>query len=56
MAGQQPGDLLKLIELVESGPREGLDLQGNWSHEEQQEFASVMKKLLRIRDVVPAHQ
>jgi hypothetical protein len=52
MASQYPGDLLKLVDFVERGPGEGLDLEGNWSHEEQQEFASVMKKLLRVRDVV----
>jgi hypothetical protein len=52
IATQQPGDLLKLIEFAENGAREGLDFVGNWSTEEQQEFAGVMKKLLRVRDVV----
>jgi hypothetical protein len=49
---RNPADVLTLVDLIESGPREGLELQGTWSPEEQQEFASVMKKLLRVRDVV----
>ena len=52
VVARQPKDLLALIELATTGPRDGLDLEGNWSPEEQQEFLSILRKLLRVRDVV----
>jgi hypothetical protein len=49
---RHPKDVLAFLELAESGPREGLDFEGAWSSEEQQEFLNVMRKLVRVRDVV----
>jgi hypothetical protein len=40
------------IRLVAQTSQEGLDFEGNHTPEELAEFASVMKKLLRVRDVV----
>jgi hypothetical protein len=52
LVARHPKDLPALIRLAESGPGEGIEFEGNWSSEEQQEFVNVMKKLLRVRDVV----
>jgi len=52
VAGRSRKDLLTLLALAEGGSREGLDLEGSYSQEELSEFVSVMKKLLRIRDVI----
>lgn len=49
---RHPKDLVTLITLATTGPQDGLDFEGNWSSEEQQEFLGVMRKLLRVRDVV----
>jgi hypothetical protein len=49
---RHPKDLVTLITLAATGPQEGLAFEGNWSSEEQQEFLGVMRKLLRVRDVV----
>jgi hypothetical protein len=49
---RHPKDLVTLVALASTGPREGLEFEGNWSSEEQQEFLGVMRKLLRVRDVV----
>jgi hypothetical protein len=52
VVSRHPKDLVTLITLAAGGPREGLEFEGNWSSEEQQEFLGVMRKLLRVRDVV----
>jgi hypothetical protein len=52
IVSRQPKDVLTLVGLAETGPREGLEFEGNWPAEEQQEFLGVMKKLLRVRDIV----
>jgi hypothetical protein len=41
-----------VLQLAENGARDGVDFEGSWSPEELNEFVGVMKKLLRIRDVV----
>ncbi|MHA3774281.1 DNA repair ATPase [Verrucomicrobiota bacterium sgz303538] len=52
LAARSTKDIFTAIQLAESGPREGLDFEGNYSPEEQSEVIEVMKKLLRVRDVV----
>jgi hypothetical protein len=52
LASRSQKDIVALLRLAETGSGDGVDFEGNWSHEEQAEFLSVMKKLLRVRDVV----
>lgn len=52
VAGRSHKDLLTLIALAEGGPREGLDFENSYAPEELNECVGVMKKLLRLRDVV----
>lgn len=52
LATRHPKDVLTLVNLAENGPSEGIDFEGNWSSEEQQEMLGIMRKLLRVRDVV----
>jgi hypothetical protein len=52
VAGRSHKDLLTLIALAEAGPREGLDFENSYAPEELNEFVGVMKKMLRLRDVV----
>jgi hypothetical protein len=52
LAGRSQKDLSTVLQLAENGARDGVDFEGSWSPEELNEFVGVMKKLLRIRDVV----
>ncbi len=52
VATRHPKDIVVALELAAKGPREGLDFSATYSPEELQEIVSVMKKLLRVRDVV----
>ncbi|MCP5049572.1 MAG: AAA family ATPase, partial [bacterium] len=45
-------DVYLLIDAARTGDRENLDLEGNYSSEEVNEFIAVLTKLLRVRDVV----
>ena len=52
LAARSQKDILAVVKLAETGSSEGVEFETSWSSEEQAEFLSVMKKLLRIRDVV----
>lgn len=52
LAGRSQKDILAVIKIAETGSAEGVEFESQWSSEEQAEFLSVMKKLLRVRDVV----
>lgn len=45
-------DIYSIIKMAEHGDREGIDFEGNYSIEELNEFVAVMKKLIRVRDVL----
>ena len=45
-------DIYSVIKIAEHGDREGIDLEGNFSIEELNEFVGVMKKLIHVRDVL----
>ncbi|MBP7051585.1 MAG: DNA repair ATPase [Phycisphaerae bacterium] len=45
-------DACTILQIAETGQREGLDFEGNYTAEEVQEYVAVMKKLLVVRDVV----
>ncbi len=52
LATRSRKDIHGVIRIAETGSREGVELEGNYASEELAEFVSVMKKLLRIRDVI----
>lgn len=52
LAHRSQKDVHAIIRLAEHSTQEGLDFEGNYAPEELAEFAGVMKKLLRVRDVV----
>lgn len=52
LAARSRDDIYAMIRLAETGSREGIDFEGNYTVEETNEYASVIKKILRIRDVV----
>jgi MoxR-like ATPase len=45
-------DAYTILRIAETGQREGLDFEGNYTAEEVQEYVATMKKLLVVRDVV----
>ena len=45
-------DIQAFIRMAETDQREGIELQGNFSANEQEELISVIKKLITLRDVV----
>ncbi|MEN6333915.1 MAG: AAA family ATPase, partial [Phycisphaerales bacterium] len=44
------GDAYTILKIAETGQREGLDFEGNYTAEEVQEYVATMKKLLVVRD------
>jgi hypothetical protein len=52
LAGRHPKDIFTALQLAQGGPREGLEFEGSYSAEEISEVVAVMKKLLRVRDVI----
>ena len=52
LATRGPKDIYGIIKIAETGSQEGVDFEGNYSGEEVGEFVSVMKKLLRVRDII----
>jgi hypothetical protein len=52
LASRSQKDILAVIKIAETGSTEGADFESNWSPVEQAEFIGVMKKLIRVRDVV----
>jgi hypothetical protein len=52
VAARHPRDILAALELAATGPREGLDFEGAYAPAEFEEIIGVMKRMLRVRDVV----
>ncbi len=45
-------DVYSLIEAAETGRKEGMELEGNYSGEEVNEFIAVLQKMLEVREIV----
>ncbi len=45
-------DIYKLIEMVETGSQEGIELQGNHTKQEIQDYVSILEKVITIRNTV----
>ncbi|MBW3543100.1 MAG: AAA family ATPase, partial [Planctomycetes bacterium] len=52
LATRSQHDVYAVIKMAQRDTREGVDLEGNYSIEELNEMVAVMRKLMRIRDVV----
>lgn len=52
LASRSRKDIVTIIRMAERGTREGLELEGSYSAQEIEDAVSVMKKLIRIRDVI----
>ncbi|HIQ22426.1 MAG TPA: AAA family ATPase [Planctomycetes bacterium] len=52
LASRSPKDVYAIIRMAETGSREGIELQGSYSAAEVDEMVAVMKRLMRVRDVV----
>ncbi|VGO11619.1 hypothetical protein PDESU_00164 [Pontiella desulfatans] len=54
LASRTRADIHAMIRLAQTGSREGIEFERDFSADEIGEFTSVLKKMLRIRDVVLA--
>ena len=54
LSSRSQKDVYSIMKIAETGSREGINLEGNYSVEEINEMISVMKKLMTIRDTVLA--
>jgi hypothetical protein len=52
IASRHPSDIYPVIQLAQTGSRDGLDFQGGYSAEELNQLVTVMRHLLRVRDVI----
>lgn len=52
LANKSMDDVYTLIKMTETGDKEGLDFQANHTPEELNEYVSLLKKIMRIRDVI----
>ncbi|HMQ49541.1 MAG TPA: DNA repair ATPase [Saprospiraceae bacterium] len=52
LANRSMKDVYALLRVVESGNREGLNLEGNHAPEDMAAYQSVLAKFLRVRDVI----
>jgi hypothetical protein len=52
LATRSQKDVYAVIRMAEGSDREGVDLEGNYSLAELNEMVAVMRKLMRVRDVV----
>jgi MoxR-like ATPase/putative component of toxin-antitoxin plasmid stabilization module len=52
LANKSMADVYALLQVAEGGSMEGLSFEGNHSPEELNEYTTVLKKLVKIRDVV----
>jgi len=52
LASKNFSDIYNVVKIAQSGESEGVEFEGNYTAGELEEFVSVMKKLLRVRDVI----
>ena len=52
LSGKAAEDIQAFIRMAETDQREGIELQGNFSANEQEELITVIKKMITLRDVV----
>ena len=52
LAGKSQKDVYTMLTLAETGSKEGLEFEASHSSEEVNEYVNVLKKLMRVRDVI----
>lgn len=52
LASRSQKDVYAVVKVAETGSQEGIEFEGRYSPEELSEMVSVVRKLLRVRDVV----
>jgi hypothetical protein len=52
LASKSQNDVYEIIRMAESGSNDIIDLEGSYSLEETNEMVEVMKKMIRVRDVI----
>ena len=52
LASRSRDDIHSIIRISETGSREGIDLEGQYTTDEMSDYVAVMRMLLRVRDVV----
>ncbi|MEO2018554.1 MAG: DNA repair ATPase, partial [Fuerstiella sp.] len=52
LASRSQQDVYAIIRMANDEPRDGIELEGNYSLEEISELVSTMQKLMRVRDVI----
>ena len=52
LAAKSIKDLYPILQFAQTGTKEGLDFEANHSPQEIAEYAEVLKKMLRVRDVI----
>jgi len=52
LAARSQKDVYAIIQIAETGSREGVDFEGSYSAQEVEEMADVMRKLIVVRDVI----
>jgi hypothetical protein len=54
LASKSQQDVYAIIKMASGEPRDGIELEGNYSLEEINELVTTMQKLMRVRDVILA--
>ena len=52
LSNRSQKDIASVIRLAQTGQREGIEFEGNYTSDELNEYVSIMKKLFKVRDVV----
>lgn len=52
LASRSQKDIYSVIQIAETGSRDGVDFEGNFSTRDIEDMVSVMKKLIQIREVI----
>ncbi len=52
LSGKSQKDIYSILQIVETNSREGIDFESNHTSEELNEYISVFKKLITVRDVI----
>ncbi len=52
LATRSQADVYSIIRIAETGSREGIEFEGNYSREDVDEMVEVMRKLIAVRDVI----
>ena len=52
LAARSQQDVYAVIQIAQTGSREGVDFEGSYSAQEVEEMATVMRKLITVRDVI----